>query len=437
MRPSVCLVSALGLAIAIAACSNPSGSRTTSRRSAPTPVERATPQHGVTVSGPIATPVPPAPPRLASPLYDVTTVAGTGDASFADGPGASAAFNGPTGLALAPDGALLVADHGNNAIRRVDLADPTHPVTTLAGASTGGAGAAGFADGDAASARFQGPMSLAAAADGRIFVADGGNHRIRLLEQGRVSTIAGTGNAMGQPGPGSSAGFVMPTGIALDGTTGLFVTDSQDNRVDCIDLKDGKYLVTSLAGNGGAGSDDGKGIAASFSAPFGVASDGHGNAVVADPGNHRLRKVAPDGTVTSLPLGPTLGDVIFQPTGVALRQDGAAIVTDVGNHRILAIPAGKPGDQPDTRLLAGKAEGRKDGGGTDASFDTPEAVVVAPDGTIYVADTANNQIRKLMPGTGTPPPATSPVPSGAATTGSPTPLLVLPTASANGHAAGF
>jgi serine/threonine-protein kinase len=341
-------------------------------------------------------PVMPTAPLLADRPGVVTTIAGTGKAHFSDGPGLLAAFDTPTGLALTAEGALLVADHNNHAIRRIDLNDPNHAVTTFAGATGGGADAAGFADGNLNSARFRGPMGLAVAPDGTIYVADGSNHRIRMIANGQVTTLAGTADGGPHDGPGARAGFQLPTGLALDGQGGLIVTDSIDNRVRRIDLKAADHPVVTLAGNGEQSAHDGVGPNASFSAPFGLVMDPQGNALVADPGNRRIRRVAPDGTVKSLPTGPTAASMPFQPSGIVLLADGTLVVSDVGNHRILAIPAAKPKSEPDTRLVAGKVEGHGDGTGESASLDDPEGLVLAPDGAIYIADTQNNQIRKMV-----------------------------------------
>jgi serine/threonine-protein kinase len=355
----------------------------------------------------------PAEPGLAAAPATVTTIAGSGVAHFADGPGTRAAFDTPTGLAIAPDGSLLVADHNNHAIRRIDLLDPSHPVTTFAGGASGGADAAGFADGDLKTARFRGPMGLAVGSDGAIYVADGSNHRIRKIADGKVTTIAGTADGGPQDGPGLRAGFQLPTALVLDGKGGLIVTDSVDNRVRRINLNAADHPVVTLAGNGEQSAHDGVGAGASFSAPFGLVMDPLGNALIADPGNRRVRRVAPDGTVKSLLAGATGGLVPFQPSGIVLRADGTIVVSDVGNHRILAIPPANANTTPDTRVLAGHTQGHSDGIGEAASFDDPEGLVLAPDGAIYVADTQNNQIRKLVFGTAT---ATSAA-SGAATPG--------------------
>jgi sugar lactone lactonase YvrE len=300
-------------------------------------------------------PVTPAPAALTT-----TTLAGATQ-GYADGMGAAALFSRPTGVAVAADGALIVADHDNHAVRRVA---PDGTVTTLVG------GSAGSADGPLKDARLNGPLGVATAPDGRIFVADASTKALRQIKDGQVTTL-------------TKAAGALPIGLAFDGH-GLFITDATDNHVRHLELATGQLDV--LAGNGDFNVHDGKGTAASFNSPQGVAVDAQGNAYVGDAGNRRVRKVTPDGTVTSVPLGPVGGNVPFQPAGVARLPDGTLVVTDIGNNRVLAIP---PGDDPATLELA-------------TGFATPQGVAVGADGTIYVADTGNHQIRKLAGGVPTP-----------------------------------
>ncbi|MDB5100745.1 MAG: Serine/threonine-protein kinase PknD [Cyanobacteria bacterium RYN_339] len=307
-------------------------------------------------------PTKPEAPAPAVPALTITTLAGSGAAGFADGAGVAAMFARPTSLAVMADGSLVVADHDNNRIRRV-AADGT--VTTLAGGPVAGA-----TDGAALDARFNGPLGVATAPDGRIFVADAGNRSVRMIKDGAVTTLA---KAAGQ----------LPTGLAFDGRGGVFLTDALDNHVRRLDLASGQLAV--LAGNGDFSVHDGKGTAASFNSPQGVAVDDQGNAYVGDAGNRRVRKVTPDGTVTSVQLGPVGGNVPFQPSGVGRLADGTLVVSDVGNNRVLAIPPAAKDQTPATLELA-------------TGLATPQGLAVGADGTIYVADTGKHQVRKLAGG---------------------------------------
>jgi sugar lactone lactonase YvrE len=199
---------------------------------------------------------------------DVTTVAGPGHGD-ADGPAALARFNGPTGLALAPNGILYIADTGNSEIRRLDL--NTQTVTTVAGAPQ-----AGFNDGSLAAARFDDPMGLALSPDGNtLYVADTGNDAIRAINfsAGTVTTLAG-GAVGASDGVGAAAQFDLPTGLALsaDGTI-LYISDYANHTIRQLVLATG--AVTTIAGMPGVcGHADGFGAAARLCNPALLAGDG-------------------------------------------------------------------------------------------------------------------------------------------------------------------
>jgi sugar lactone lactonase YvrE len=300
-------------------------------------------------------------PDPVSPALTVSIFAGSGFPGSADGQGKAASFNRPTSVAATADG-VVVADHDNNMLRLV-AADAT--VTTLAGATT-----PGQADGAGKDARFNGPLGLAAAPDGRVFVSDAGSKAIRQYQVGQVGTLAT--NVGSQPG-----------GIAYDGKGGLFIADAVDNHVRRLDLATGK--VTDLAGSPDFNVHDGKGPAASFNSPQGVACDDQGNAYVADAGNRRIRKVTPDGTVTSLQLGNVAGTRLFQPSGLAWLPGGTLVVSDVANGRVLAIgPATKDAAPATVRLAQG--------------LNAPQGVALVADGTLYVADPGAMEIHKLAGG---------------------------------------
>jgi sugar lactone lactonase YvrE len=242
-------------------------------------------------------------------------------------------FNAPGGIALAKDG-LFVADTNNHLIRKV-AQDGT--VSTLAGSD------AGFADGAGAAAKFDTPYGLAVDAAGVLYVADTHNHRIRqVAADGTVTTLAGA-EAGQADGPGTAARFRQPWGLAVDGKGALYIADAGNHRICKLDLKDPAHPVTTLAG-GTAGYADGSGAAAKFTAPEDVDVAPDGSVYVADTGNHRIRKVAPDGTVTTV-AGGTAGlangsadQARFNfPQGLAVDKDGDLIVADTLNHAIRLV----------------------------------------------------------------------------------------------------
>jgi DNA-binding beta-propeller fold protein YncE len=181
------------------------------------------------------------------------------------------------------DGNVIVADTGNHRIRKIT---PQGHVSTLAGT-----GIIGHRDGEGNVAQFFHPVRVAVDGDGNVIVADMGNHRIRkITPQGRVSTLAGSGENAYRDGKGTNAQFNYPLGIAVDGDGNVIVADTGNHRTRKITPKG---HVSSLAGTGMIGHRNGEGTVAQLNYPFGVAVDGDGNVVVADRNNHRIRKITP------------------------------------------------------------------------------------------------------------------------------------------------
>lgn len=220
----------------------------------------------------------------------VTTLAGSGTATFANGTGAAASFSGLLGVSVDATGKVYVADTENNCIRAVSSAGAA---STLAGLGINGGG---FADGAAAAARFNIPGAVVVTKSGDLYVADAGNSRIRkVTSAGVVTTLAGSGDATFVDGTGAAASFNNPSGIAADGAGNLYVADLSNHRVRKVTPAG---VVTTFAGSGAAASGDGAGAVASFTSPSGVAVDVAGNVYVAD--DRRMRRVTPGGVVTTL-----------------------------------------------------------------------------------------------------------------------------------------
>ena len=281
--------------------------------------------------------VTPQPAAVAGRVYLVTTLAGqTTTAAFADGTGAVARFSYPRGVAVIPSsGVIVVADASNNRIRLVTY--PGGVVTTLAGQTTGG-----FADGTGAVARFDNPTGVAVTSTGDIVVSDTNNHRIRLVSPtGVVSTLAGQTTAGSADGTGAAASFNNPRGVAVIPSTGdIVVADTFNNRIRLVTPGG---VVTTLAGQT-FGFADGTGAAASFKNPAGVAVTSTGDIVVADSGNNRIRLVTPGGVVTTLAgltsgfANGTGAVALFSyPIGVAVTSTGDIVVVDYLNHLIRLI----------------------------------------------------------------------------------------------------
>jgi hypothetical protein len=325
--------------------------------------------------------------------YIVSTLAGTGTRGEADGSGASASFNGPTGVAVDGAGNMYVADQGSNKIRKLT---PGGVVSTLAGSGTRGA-----ADGPGSGASFNYPTGVAVDGAGNVYVADQGNNKIRKVTPGGVvSTLAGSGTQGTADGPGSGASFNGPTGVAMDGAGNVYVAD-YNNKIRKITPAG---MVSTLAGSGVAGAADGPGASASFLNPTGVVVDGAGNVYVADQGNNKIRKVTPGGVVSTLAGsgtrgaadGPGAGASFNYPTGVAVDGAGNVYVADNSNQKIRKVT---PGGVVSTLAGTGMV-GATDGPGASASFYNPSGMAVDGASSVYVADYLNNKIRKLTPANG-------------------------------------
>jgi len=327
--------------------------------------------------------------RKILPNGTVSTLAGSTQ-GFVDGAGTAAKFNNPSGVAADSAGTVYVADYTNNRIRKV-LPDGT--VSTLAGSTQG------FSDGAGSSAKFFRPAGVAVDSAGTVYVADTNNHRIRkVLSNGTVSTLAGSGVAGFADGVGAAAQFSSPNGVIVNSAGTVYVADTFNHRIRKI-LPDG--TVSTLAGSGTAGFADGAGATAKFKYPEGVAVDSAGTVYVADTQNHRIRKILPDGTVSTLAGSGTVGFAdgpgaiarFWSPMGVAVDSAGTVYVGDQGNHRIRKI---LPDGTVSTLAGSGTA-GFADGPGAIARFWSPMGVAVDSAGTVYVADTNNNRIRKILP----------------------------------------
>lgn len=236
--------------------------------------------------------------RKVTPAGVVTTLAGTaGVVGSADGTGAAASFDYPTGIATDSAGNVYVADYGNYAIRKIT---PAGVVTTLAGI----VGARGSTDGTRATARFNGPLSVATDSAGNVYVADVGipelaNTIRKITPAGVVTTFAGTAGASGSnDGTGTAARFDFPRGLTTDSAGNVYVADYDNHTIRKITPAG---LVTTLAGKAGVeGSTDGTGAAARFDGPMAVATDRAGNLYVADEVGRAIRKITPAGMVSTV-----------------------------------------------------------------------------------------------------------------------------------------
>ena len=235
----------------------------------------------------------------------VSTIAGDGNLGLIDGPGARAELRRPTGVAVGPDGAIFVADSDNHCIRKI-ARDPAAAGGWTVSTIAGGARVTGTADGPGLSARFNRPTAIAADAAGNLFVADQANHRIRRVDAGtgQVTTVAGSALGFLDAADGLKARFNNPSAIAVMPSGDLYVMDAANQRIRKIDAA-APHAVTTVAGRLGdpesaLGLQDGTGLEARFRAQMGLVRGPAGELLLADSGNFRLRKIllGPDAAST-------------------------------------------------------------------------------------------------------------------------------------------
>jgi hypothetical protein len=240
--------------------------------------------------------------RKITPAGIVTTLAGGGTPGFVDGTGTAAKFNLPFGITIDASGNLYVGEINNNAIRKIT---PAGVVTTLAGNPNG---YSGTQDGYGSSARFNSPVGLATDAAGNVFVADFNNHRIRkVTPAGLVTTLAGNSNGFYglQDGTGTAASFYHPIALAFDQSGNLIIADYFNHAVRKMTAAN---MVTTIAGNGTAGTTDGTGAAARFDRPASLAVDNSGTIYICDANNNTIRKITASGAVSTF-VGDASGGI--------------------------------------------------------------------------------------------------------------------------------
>jgi len=242
--------------------------------------------------------------RKVTPEGVVSTIAGSGITGYRDGPALSAQLDGPRGIVINADGDILIAESGNDVIRKLSIS--TNMVSTFSGNGT-----AGYLDGNSSSAMFNNPRGMDMDANGNIIVADASNSRIRKISpSGMVSTVAGNGNFSFADGPALSAEFFVPSGIAVDQSGNILVADLGNNRIRKISTSG---MVSTLAGDGTNGFMDGPANTAQFRGPFRMAIDAGGNAYTTDGDSHSIRKIGncPLPTIANVPTISEWGLIIL------------------------------------------------------------------------------------------------------------------------------
>ncbi|KYG82210.1 NHL domain-containing protein [Roseivirga echinicomitans] len=318
----------------------------------------------------------------------VSTIAGSSALGSAEGTGTAAAFWDPRGIVVDAVGNIYVADQQNNRIRIIDTQGV---VSTWVGSTS-----RGLVNGIGTEARFFLPSALAIDANGNIYVADSGNHTIRKISpSGVVTTLAGSFGS-GADGTGTSALFNNPAGLAVDSEGNVYVSDDQNYSIRKITPEG---VVTTLAGSGNRGSSNGTGTEAEFDNPRGLAVGPDGNIYLADRENNLIRKITPEGVVTtfvgsgnaSFADGTGSEAEFYNPVDVVFDRAGNLYVLDQFNQRIRKVTA-----EGEVTTVAGSSFSpviSVDGIGTSASFYFGYHMTADQNGDLYVAQT--HSIRKI------------------------------------------
>jgi len=314
-------------------------------------------------------------------------------------------INSPVAIAVSTRGNIYVI--ASNRVHRVDSKGAT---TIFAGNGSWGFSGDGGAATQAQLALSSGPSGgtsiagLAVDPEGNVYFADGGNNRLRRVDAGgTIRTVAGS-DASGFAGDGglaTAAALSAPRGVAIDGRGILYIADTENHRVRKVEA--GTGIITTVAGSGRAGyaGDDGPAVAALLDTPLGLAVDRGGALYIADSGNHRIRKVTPSGTISTVAGTGAAGysgdsekgtaAQLDHPVALAVDGRGNVYIADSGNHRVRKVDAGGT-----IRTVVGTGEfgyGGDLGPAAVARVFAPKGVAVDAAGNLYIADTGNSRIR--------------------------------------------
>jgi uncharacterized protein (TIGR03437 family) len=325
----------------------------------------------------------------------VTVVAGGGSIFGDGGPATGASLNKPSDVAVDAAGNVYIADWGNRRLRKVG---GLRTITTVAGS---GQPALSGDGGSALGATLSKPGAVVTDSAGNVYIADSANGRVRKISpQGIITTVAGGGNSVGDGGPATSALLVKPQGLAVDGTGNLYIADYDDRRIRKVDPQG---VITTVAGNGSPdlGGDGKLAINVGVGYPAGVAVDAARNLYIPVMYYKRILKVNPQGIISTVAGGGgSLGDggaataaALDSPQAVIVDGSGNLYIADTGDKRIRKVNAA---GVITTVAGAGTAGFSGDGGpATSATLNGPTGLFLDNLGNLYIADTGNHRIRKV------------------------------------------
>lgn len=359
---------------------------------------------------------------FAAPLmgqaYNINTFAGSGPtctigdehcttgSAGDNGPAASAQLSYPQAVAIDNNGNVYIADTNNFKIRKVTSGGT---ITTIAGNGT--AGYTGD-NGAATSATITRVKGIAVDNNGNVYIADSDNSVVRKISGGTITTIAGTGVSgySGDNGPATNAKLSAPVGVAVDTQNNVYIADLGNARV----RKVSNGTITTVAGNGGFGSNGDGGQATNAAIyPYGVAVDSNGNLYIAESATERVRKVTSNGVINTIAGNGTIGysgdggqataAQLDTPSGVSVDSAGQVFIVDTVNDVVRKVATnGVISTVAGTANTAGYSG--DNGSATGAQLNLPYGIGIGPSSnTVYIADTSNNRIRALTPGTSTAP----------------------------------
>jgi len=342
------------------------------------------------------------------PDNELQTFFGSGELGNADGRALDTHFALPSGLCFDNDGNLIVFDTFNSGVKRIGSLESQTILGINVIVDDFGFAAPAYLDGPRLDALFGRPTDGVYSTNGDLFITDSVNHAIRLLRNGHVYTFVG-GTQGSTDGKYGAAKFNLPSAIAIDKNSNLYIADTMNHTIRKVDPNG---IVTTIAGRAGtAGSTNGNGRSARFNEPSGIAVDDDGVIYIADTGNHLIRKIE-DGRVTTIagvheriPTGEDYAFGGFEdgpadsaqftfPQGLFFAE-GVLFIADTGNNVIRALTA-----VGNVITIAGNGEpGDANGPQDEAMMNKPTGVVFR-NGRLYIADSLNNKIKVISVDTG-------------------------------------